>query len=368
MDLAVFGLGIVVVGAVLWDVFESIVVPRPTPGRYRIGRNLIRGTWRVWRAAAFRSRTPEHRERLLGTYAPIVVLLILACWVALLVLGYGLILFSVRGQLVPSPASIAEASYVAGVSLLTIGFGDIVPTGTLARAAVLFAAASGLGVVALVITFLFSLYGAFQRREVLVVTLDARAGAPPSGVNLLETYARTEMVDELPALFADWEVWSAEVLDSHVAYPILGYFRSTHDNESWLSSLGAVMDAATLVLTTIEGLPRGRAEMLVGIGQHLVEDVANYFGFPDVHAPGVERFEFDQARDRLAAAGYRLREAELAWSLFVELRSLYAVRLNALATYWVSPPAQWIGDRSIARHHENGTEPHPGLILNRPDR
>ncbi len=368
MDIALFLVGLLIIASVIWDVFESIVVPRPTPGRYRIARNLVRGTWVVWRAVAFRARTPDARERMLGTYAPIIVLVLLACWVILLVFGYGLILFALRGQLDPSPDSLAEASYVAGVSLLTIGFGEFVPTGVLARAVSLVAAASGLGVVALVITYLFSLYGAFQRREVQVVTLDARAGAPPSAVNLLETYARTGMVDELPRLFGDWEVWSAEVLDSHVAYPILGYFRSTHDNESWVSSLGAVMDAATLVLTTIEGVPHGRAEMLVGIGQHLVEDVANYFGFPDVHAPGVERFEFDEARDRLAAAGYQLRDADLAWSLFADLRSLYAVRLNSLATYWLTPPAQWVGDRSVTRHHENEADSHAGLILKRPGR
>ena len=214
----------------------------------------------------------------------------------------------------------------------------------------LVSAAAGLGIVALVITYLFSLYGAFQRREVLVVTLDSRAGAPPSGVALLETYGQYDMVGDLPALFGAWEVWAAEVLDSHVAYPILGYFRSSHDHESWVSSLGAVLDAATLVLTTIEGVPRGQAKMMYAMGEHLVEDVSHLFGYPDLAGPGVERVEFDEACSRLRAAGYSIPSADAAWPVFSARRTRYAARLNLLAGFWVSPPSLWIGDRSPNVH------------------
>ncbi len=349
LDIASAAVGILLVGAVLWDVFQTVVVPRPTPSRFRIARNVTRISWQFWRWRGLRATTHERRERILGTFAPTVVLVLLGVWVVVLIAGIGFVLWSVRGQTSPSPVTPLDAMYEAGVSLLTIGFGDVVPTGPLARIIALAAAGTGLGVVALTVTYLFSLYGAFQRRERLVTTLDARAGAPPSGIALLETHAKLGMVDQLDSLFGEWEMWSAEVLDSHAAYPILCYFRSSHDNESWLSSLGAVLDASTLVLTSVDGLPHGHAKMLHMIGIHLVEDLSNFFSFRGDDGAAVERDEFDDARRRLAIAGYRLTDEEASWQSFVRLRSFYADRLNRMADYWVSPPTQWIGDRSIYR-------------------
>ena len=135
-----------------------------------------------------------------------------------------------------------------------------------ARIIVTGAAITGLGVVALVVTFLFSLYGSYQRREIEVVALEAAAGTPPSAVALLETYAQLDLVGRLPQLFLDWERWAVEVLDSHVAFPLLGYFRSSHDNLSWISALGTVLDTASLVLTTICDVPRGDAKLFKRVG------------------------------------------------------------------------------------------------------
>ena len=346
--------GLLFVAAVFWDVFQSVVVPRPSAGMFRIARNLVRVSWRLTRVVALRASSPSRREGILGVFAPAMVVGLLFVWVLILLLGFGLLVHALRGQLSPQPASLSEAIYAAGTALLTIGFGDFVPTGTGARIVSLVAAGTGLGIVALVITYLFSLYGAFQRREVQVVTLDSRAGAPPSGVALLETYARLGLVDELPMLFASWELWAAEVLDSHVAYPILGFFRSSHDNESWVGSIGAVLDAATLIVTTVEGVPRGHAELMSAMAEHLVEDVGNSFGFRNEPGAGIARLEFDEARQRLAAAGYALTEADRAWRSFGARRSHYAARLNLLAELWVSPPSQWIGDRAPLGHHDEG--------------
>src|ERR1035437_3546657 len=293
----------------------------------------------------------DRRERWLRAFAPLPVRVLLVAGVLLLITGFGLIDLAFGADFNPPIQSIGTALYMAGTGLLTIGFGDIVPTVALTRAIAIVSAGLGLGTVALVITYLFSLYGSFQRREVLVTTLDARAGAPPSGVALLETCQRTDLLGDLPALFGEWERWAAEVLDSHVAYPILGYFRSSHDHESWVASLGSMLDAAVLVLTTVEGRPRGRAEMLLAIGVHLVEDVSSFFGFANDGRVGVERAEYEAARGRLEAAGFRLEGPEVDWILFAQLRARYASRLNELAGYWMTPPAHWIGDRSHEAHH-----------------
>jgi hypothetical protein len=163
-------------------------------------------------------------------------------------------------------------------------------------------------------------------------------------VTLLEAYARLDMIDQLPALFADWEQWEAEVLDSHVAYPLLGYFRSSHDNVSWLSALGAVLDAACLVLTTIKGQPRGQAELTKRGGAHLVEDIGNILGLRG-DGSAVDRGEFDEAYGRLTRAGYELEDDDKAWRNFERSRRTYAGRLEALAAYWATPATVWIGGR-----------------------
>ncbi len=349
-------LGAAVVIGILRDVFQSVVTPRPVNGRWRLGRILPFGLWRPWKWLAFRL-PPDRREGLLGSFGPMSVLISLLTWVAGLVLGYGLLLDAMREQVHPEPSGFGTSLYFAGTSLLTLGYGDFVATAGPARFVALTAGATGLGVFAVVITFLFSLFGAFQRREVQVVTLEAAAGAPPSGVTLLESYALAGILADMPRTFERWQQWAAEVLDSHLAYPILGYFRSSHDNDSWIGSLGAIMDAATLVLTTIDrdatpGVPPtlyGWAKLCRAVGGHCIEDLVLFFDLDGEHYVGVELDEYRQARDRLAKAGFALRDETQGWETFQRIRSEYAGRVNALAAHWASPPAQWIGDRSPLR-------------------
>ncbi len=342
MDVAIGLVGLVLLGLVGWDVFQTIVVPRPSSSRLRLARYLVPPSWRAWRALAVRTRSGLARDQLLGLFAPAATIALLVLWLTVLSLGYGLILFALRGELRPSPGDVGTAIYFAGVSVLTLGFGDIVANGAVSRFAVVTAAVAGLGVVALVITFLFSLYGSYQRREVLVVRLSARAKAPPSAVTLLETQARLGLVDELPALFAEWERWTAEVLDTHVAYPLLGYFRSSHDDTSWISAIGAVLDAAALVLTTIRGVPRGQAEITKRVGAHLVEDIGNNLGLAG-DGSRVDRGQFGEVFRLLSRAGYDLEPEAEAWRAFERARSSYAGRLEAIAAYWATPATLWVG-------------------------
>ena len=341
MEPVAFALGVFLLALAFWDLFETIVVPRPTPGWFRIGRYLIRSSWRVLRA--LRNRWPDRSwDRPLGLFAPGATVALLVAWLIALILGYGLILYGLRDELRPVP-DLGSALYFAATSVLTLGFGDIVAEGGPARLVVATAAISGLGVVALVVTFLFSLYGSYQRREIQVVALQAAAGAPPSAVALLETYAQLRLVDRLPDLFLDWERWGVEVLDSHVAYPLLGFFRSSHDNLSWISALGTVLDAASLVLTTIEGIPRGEAKLFKRVGAHLVEDIFN-LGFRASDGGSLDRSDFDAACERLAEAGYTLAAGDHAWPAFEAARATYAPRLEAMAAYWATPATSWLGD------------------------
>jgi hypothetical protein len=347
MEVVAFALGIFLLALTFWDLFQTIVVPRPTPGWFRIGRYLIRGSWRGLRAIRD-GRPGRSYDRVLGLFAPAATVALLAAWLVGLIVGYGLILFALRDELRPVPPDLGTTLYFAATSVLTLGFGDIVADGAPARVVITIAAISGLGTVALVVTFLFSLYGSYQRREVRVVVLQAAAGAPPSAVALLESYARLDLVGRLPDLFHEWEEWAAEVLDSHVAYPLLGFFRSSHDNLSWISALGTVLDAASLVLTTIVGVPRGEAKLFKRMGTHLVEDIFN-LGFRADDAMSLDREAFDAACDRLEEAEYTLAPRDVAWTAFEAARATYTARLAAMASYWAAPAAQWLGDPVVLR-------------------
>ena len=265
MEFIAFALGLFLLALTFWDLFQTIVVPRPTPGWFRIGRYLIRSSWHVLRGIRD-GRPGRSYDRVLGLFAPAATVALLVAWLVALIVGYGLILCAIRDEIEPVPTDLGTTVYFAATSVLTLGFGDIVAAGGPARVVITIAAISGLGIVALVVTFLFSLYGSYQRREVRVVTLQSAAGAPPSAVALLETYAMLDLRERLPELFHDWEGWAAEVLDSHVAYPLLGFFRSSHDNLSWISALGTVLDASSLGSTTVDRCPSRRGQALQADG------------------------------------------------------------------------------------------------------
>ncbi len=339
MELVTIVLGFFLLVLTMWDVFQTVVVPRPTPGTFRLARYVVRGSWRFVKAIG-RRRSAGARDWLYGLFGPAIAIGLLITWLAGLIVGYGLVLYGIRDQIRPVPESFGTTVYFAATSLLTLGFGDIVAEGTVARLLVLVAAATGLGVVALVVTFLFSIYGSYQSRELEVIRLQATAGAPPSAVTLLEAFAQLDLRDR--------QRWCAELLDSHVAYPVLAYFRSSHDNLSWISALGTVLDASCLVLTTITNVPRGDAELLRRVGSHLVEDISN-LGFRTGSPRPLDREAFDLAYARLAEIGYEMEPVDEAWPRFEAARSRYIDRLETMANYWEVASTSWLGDTEELR-------------------
>lgn len=341
--------GALLVTLTYYDLFDSIVLPRPSVGRISPSAALLRLTWIAWRWLGTRSSRVQRRETILAVFAPLAVLLFLVVRGIVLILGYALVDHAIRHQFHPPPGNFGTSLYYSATSLLALGAFDL-PATPIARVLVSFEAATGLGLVAVVISFLFSLVTSFQRRETAVVSLDALAGAPPSGVHLLESCALHRMPEQLEKTFDQWKEWSADVLESHLAYPVLSYFRSSHDNEAWINSFGAVMDAAVLVLTTVEGCAVGPAHLMFKVGGHLVEDMVWRRSFRIDSLPWVERGDFDDACRHLSEVGYRLRDAQQAWPEFVRLRATYASPLIELARFLAIAPAPWIGDRSYLPH------------------
>ncbi len=350
--------GLLLVLAAFYDLFRSVVLPRPSINRYVFVRLLFFASWGAWRWVGRRVQKPARREGWLASFGPAAVIAMFATWALAFLLGYAIMLDGFSNQVRPPLTSFGESLYFSATTIVPLSYGDFVPSGVGARVTILLESATGVGIAALVITLLFSLYAAFQEREELVVTLDAVAGAPPSGVQLLETTAERGLRSELYKTLIDWREWSAAVLESHLAYPILLYFRSSHDNEAWLNSFGAVMDAAILLISTVDEDEEGAARLMFTVGNHLVEDLAWFFGFGASTDPMVDRHEFNEAYARLKAAGYRCRPEDTAWKFFSKLRTKYASRLSQMGERLAIVPAHWIGDRSYVPHADGRGRSH----------
>lgn len=342
--------GLVIIFVALRDVFQGVIVPRAENTTLRVSRLLMNLMWRVWTAIAFRFfRRERRRENFLATFAPFHLVTLLVVWLVMLLIGWGLFFYALRDALHPANLPFIDVVYYAGASMLTIGYGDVVATTPFTRIMSLIAAASGLSIVAVLTSFLFAIFGSFQRRETFVVTIGARAGVPPSGVGLLAVQSYAHMREDLTAIFREGQIWIAAVMESHLAYPILMMFRSSHDYESWVGTLGALMDAASLVMSTLDPSRLlnadmgGQARVLYNIGRHLTSDFSNYFHYPHIVPPdAIERFHFDAAYDRLQQAGYALLDRETASKQFSHLRAAYAPQLNAMARWLEVPAIQWV--------------------------
>jgi hypothetical protein len=346
------GVGVVVVAVTLFDVFQSVVLPRPAVGRVRLSVSAVRIAWQGWRKVAERPHKLSTREAALASFAPMTVVALLILWALFLILGYALIFSGLHDGLQPQPDSFGTTLFFSSGRMLAFSVGGIEATGIATRILTGVEAATGFGLFALVISLLFSLFNAFERREAAVVALDALAGAPPTGLQLLETCATDDLTMQLSTTFDEWRLWTVDVLETHLTYPLLLYFRSSHDNEAWVNSFGAVMDAAILVISAVDGGPTGHARLMYKVGSHLVADMRDYLRYVGDAVPGVEREEFTAACARLRVAGYRVRDGDAAWTEFSKLRSTYAQWLNQMTKRLAIPPAPWIGDRSYLPHRE----------------
>jgi hypothetical protein len=344
--------GVVVLLVNAAGVIRVLIVPRPTVGGLTTW--AMRLTRFGFRQVADLSRTYATQDRVLALSEPSALISLLATWLALSVVGFGLIMWGLNDL------SLSSAFAEAGSSVFTLGFATDRHTG--GRAVDFVAAATGMVLVALQIAYLPSLYGAYNRRETLVTMLESRAGAPAWGPEVLIRHQLVGLIGNLPALFADWEQWGADVAESHTSYSSLLYFRSPRSQNSWVVSLIAVMDAAALSLALDpDGAPK-EARMCVRMGFTCLRDIAQvsrirYDPDPspdsDIRLP---RSEFDAAVARLDEIGYPVtRSLDEAWVHFKGWRVNYEDTGYALAALVDAPPARWTGPRRL--FHGESLEP-----------
>jgi len=348
------------------DAFQTIILPRRPTGRFQLTRIFLIATWGPWVVMAERAPNKKVREQIYSVYGPLSLLLLLLLWALLLISGFALFYFSAGSPLgdammqhsASTWAQFGTDLYVSGTTLFTLGLGDVVPHSRFARAIIVFESGVGLGFVALVIGYLPVLYQAFSRREVSVALLDSRAGSPPNAAELLRRHAFEGGKEALTALLAEWERWSAEILESHISYPILCYYRSQHDSQSWLSALVSILDTCALRISLVEGMPSRQAQLTFVMARHALVDIGQVFGVQERKSwqqqPQVDRLpstDFYHLCEALGEHKLRLCGDPAAAKRLNTIRALYEPHALALSDYlrmplpvWVAPPKvndQW---------------------------
>lgn len=239
------------------------------------------------------------------------------------------------------PVRFGTYVYMSGTTFFTLGYGDVTPAAPLGRVLAVVETGMGFGFFALVIGYLPVIYQAFSRRETNISLLDARAGSPPSAAELLRRHGnRVEAIDDL---LRDWEHWSADLMESHISYPVLCYYRSQHNNQSWLAALTAILDTSALVIVGVDGAAERQAELTFAMARHAVVDLAQTFNMPP-RAPVPDRLppdELTRLRSTLADSGVRLRQDAAADAKLPKLRRMYEPYVNALAEFLFMPLPRW---------------------------
>jgi Ion channel len=344
---AAFVAGVAVVIIVIWDAFEVIILPRRVTRRFRLSRFFYKNLWRIWKSLARLIPAKKARESAFGIFGPISLLILVAVWAIGLVYGFALMQYGAGSAVyvaVPGSNSFWTDVYLSGTTFFTLGLGDVVPRSSLARALIVTEAGLGFGFLAGVIGYLPFIYGSFSKREVSITLLDSRAGTPPTAGELLRRHSYVYGADALRELLKEWELWSAELMESHLSYPVLAYFRSQHDNQSWIASLTAILDTCALIMVGVQGACERQAELTFAIARHAVVDLSQVFGTSPRPLPQDRLLdaELRRIRDVLAQQGLKLSDGEAADTRLKELRNMYEPYIFALASYLNQALPPWI--------------------------
>jgi hypothetical protein len=358
MNIVITIIGILVVFAVLLDAFETVVLPRRVRRQYRITSWFYRRTWVPWRKITTHIKTPSRRENFLGYFGPLSLLLLLGLWAVTLIFGFALLQYGggEHVQLSGEPITFGRLLYHSGETFFTLGYGDIVPISPTARLLAVLEAGMGFGFLGTVIGYLPTIYAAFSRREIQISLLDARAGSPPTAAELLGRFGNRPQQLEFDQILREWERWAGEVLESHISYPPLGFFRSQHSNQSWLSALTVILDATSLIIAGVDNLRSDQAKVTFAMARHAVVDLAQVSKatydptLPDrLPAEGLARL-----RKALGERSVKLKEGPEFEEKLSHLRSLYEPYSQSIARALLITLPPWIHSEKKKDNWEAG--------------
>jgi len=345
LSVAAFGVGAAMVIATTLSAVQTLVVPRAAP--MMLTRWVFRGMRALFNIRTKRATDWEARDRAMSLYAPLSLLSLAVAWLVIIGAAY-VLMFLALGVRPPR-----QAFVISGSSLFTLGF--TVPQDLPTTALAFSEATFGFGTLALLISYLPSIYASFSRREAAVGALDVRAGSPPSAAELLIRYTRINGLDRLEELWQEWERWFTDVEETHTSIPAIVFFRSPDPQRSWVTAAGAVLDSASLTASTVEAPNPVEAQLCIRAGYITLRKIAGFFGIPfdpDPHWPdqpiSILKNEFEEVYEQLKEEGVPVKpDREQAWRDFAGWRVNYDAVLLALAALTVAPPARWSSDRSL---------------------
>ena len=345
-----------------------MLLPRRVQRRMRFAVLYFRSVWKVVSSVAGKIAPGGGREGLLSHFGALSMLGLFASWSASLIVAFGLLEWILQpaaaGRATASP--LAEQRYMSGGTFFTLGYGDVVPHSGAARAAAVIEAGLGLGFIAVVIGYLPLIHQLFSRREALVIQLDSRAGSPPTAVALLCRHADVGALAELDDFLRQWEVWGAELLEGHLSYPMLAFYRSQHDNQSWLAAVAAVTDCCALIMVGAQGVRPFQARMTFEMMRQVVVELAQSFRIsPDLDLGGGDRLPREAAMrmdDAMRRSGLHWEAGETAMLELQALRATYEPLLDGLARFLLLRLPGWLPEQNAQDHWERGPR---GIVARR---
>jgi hypothetical protein len=341
--------GVACIFAVLLDAFQTIILPRRATGRFRLTRLFYIVTWRPWVFFTKSLHDIRKRESAFSYYGPMSLIFLLAMWAGVLLIGYALIFYALGTPFTDTLGQFGFWSdlYVSGTTVFTLGLGDVTPHTSLTRVLIIFESGTGLGLLAVVMGYFPVLYGAFSRREVSISLLDARAGSPPTAAELMRRHSYEGAEQALSLLLVEWERWSAELLESHISYPLLCYFRSQHNNQSWISALTSVLDTSALLIAGVRGHEARQAQLTFAMARHALVDLSQIFSLSPINkAPDrLPHARYEQLYNMLCQSGISVCRDGQSYERLRDMRALYEGYAEALSEYLCMPLPPWIADR-----------------------
>jgi hypothetical protein len=350
--------GIAIILAVLLDAFETVVLPRRVQRSFRLTSVFYRNTWVPWTKLSRFIKSTNRRETFLSYFGPISILLLLGFWATGLIFGFALVQYGLgeHVRLGNEPVTFGTLVYHSGETFFTLGYGDIVPTSGLSRALAVLEAGMGFAFLGVVIGYLPVIYVSFSDRELEISLLDSRAGSPPTAAELLTRLGCCPDQNVLDQIFRDWERWSADLLASHLSYPVLSFFRSQHRNQSWLGALTVMLDVTSLVIAGIDGIRPEQAKLTFAMARHAAVDLAQVVNarYDPHEAQRLSAEGLANLRDTLRMSGLQLRQDEAADQKLAKLRSLYEPYIQGTARSLLITLPPWIKSEKTKDNWQTG--------------
>jgi hypothetical protein len=343
--------GIVIILAILVDAFETIILPRRVNRRIRLSRLFYKTFWKLWKKGKHFVKTTYDTKAYLGIFGPVSLIILITLWAIALIFGFALVNFGVQTDICSphNARNFITYLYLSGGTFFPVGLADTYPLQIPGKLLAIIESGIGFAFLAMVIGYLPVLYQAFSRREVNINLLDSHAGSPPNALYLLQQLSNGDSIENLKPQLKNWEQWCAELLETHISYPVLAYYRSQHDNQSWIAALLMILDASTLLLVSENHELHADAKATFAIARHAAADLtqAFYLTPKSPHRDRLSKKDLSELRKALKKSTFALKEGPQSEEKLLFLRNLYESHIQALSDFFIMSVTPFISEKKI---------------------